>query len=64
MKFIQNILAKQLMKLKSALERDNFMTADVAKSFWSYRRSSRKKILIHNYILTNFIQNLINISLL
>ena len=33
MKFILNILVNQLMKLKSALERDNFMTADTAKSF-------------------------------
>ena len=34
MKFIPNIQAKTAVdEIKSALERDNFMTADVAKSF-------------------------------
>ena len=33
MKFIPIIQANQLVKLKLALERDNFMTADNAKSF-------------------------------
>ena len=38
MKFTQSILAKLLMRLNLALERDNFMTADVAKNIWSYRQ--------------------------
>ena len=33
MKFTQNIQVKSVDEIKSALERDNFMTADVAKSF-------------------------------
>ena len=33
MKFIQSILEKNVDEIKSALERDNFMTADVAQSF-------------------------------
>ena len=33
MKFILNILEKQQMKLKKALERDNFMTPEIAKEF-------------------------------
>ena len=33
MKFILNIQVNQLMKIKKALERDNFMTPEVAKEF-------------------------------
>jgi len=41
---------KSVDEVKSALERDNFMTAEVAKEVWFNRRSSRKKIL-NPYIL-------------
>ena len=33
MKFIQNIQEKSVDEIKSALERDNFMTPDNAKDF-------------------------------
>jgi ATP-dependent Clp protease protease subunit len=33
MKFILNIQGKSVDEVKSALERDNFMTAEVAKDF-------------------------------
>ena len=41
---------KTVDEVKSALERDNFMTAEVAKDFGLNRRSSRKKILNHNIL--------------
>ena len=41
---------KSVDEIKSALERDNFMTADTAKSFGLIDRSGRKKILEHNIL--------------
>ena len=53
---------KSVDEIKSALERDNFMTAEDAKSFGLNRRSSRKKILNY-HILIRIFPNLISRSL-
>ena len=45
MKFILNT-GQSVDDIKSALERDNFMTADVAQTFGLIKQW--KKILIHN----------------
>ena len=52
------------MKLSLLLERDNFMTAEVAKDFGLNRRSSRKKIIRPPYIERVYNPNLISRSLL
>ena len=63
MKSIRNIPDKSVDDIKKALERDNFMTPDLAaKEFWLNRRSSGKKILRHNILKIYQTYHLISVS--
>ena len=59
MKFIPNIQVSRVDEIKTALERDNFMTADAAKEFGLIDQVVDKKNHNLQYVELNLIQNLI-----